>query len=67
MILNRFRLTSHLIRLSFIIIGLTCCLVVLPSSSNGPAPAPPVEPPQSIPPVTDGSLGIGSLKGRPRS
>ena len=31
------------------------------------APAPSVEPPQSIPPVSDGSLGIGSLKGRPRS
>ena len=31
------------------------------------APAPPVEPPQPIPPVSDGSLGIGSLKGKPRS
>jgi len=30
-----------------------------------PATAPPlVEPPQPIPPVSDGSLGIGSLKGK---
>ena len=32
-----------------------------------PAAAPPVDPPQSTPPVADGSLGIGSLKGKPRS
>jgi porphyrinogen peroxidase len=31
------------------------------------AAPPPVEPPQPIPPLPDGSLGIGSLKGKPRS
>jgi putative iron-dependent peroxidase len=29
--------------------------------------APPPEPPQATPPIPDGSLGIGSLKGKPRS
>jgi len=31
-----------------------------------PAPSPTLEPQQSVPPVPDGSLGIGSLKGQPR-
>src|SRR5271166_3356534 len=31
-----------------------------------PAPPPTLEPQQSVPPVPDGSLGIGSLKGQPR-
>jgi putative iron-dependent peroxidase len=30
------------------------------------AASPAAEPPQSISPVSDGSLGIGSLKGNPR-
>jgi putative iron-dependent peroxidase len=31
------------------------------------AATPPPEPPQATPPIPDGSLGIGSLKGKPRS
>ena len=31
------------------------------------AAAPPVDPPESTPPVADGSLGIGSLKGNPQA
>jgi len=38
-----------------------------PPSAEPAAAVPPVEPPQSTPPVPDGSLGIGSLKGKPRS
>jgi porphyrinogen peroxidase len=38
----------------------------VPPGQPSAAP-PPIEPPQSIPPVSDGSLGIGSLKGKPRS
>jgi len=38
-----------------------------PPSAELAAAVPPLEPPQSTPPVPDGSLGIGSLKGKPRS
>jgi len=43
---------------------------VTPDQASAPQPAAaslPVEPSQPIPPVPDGSLGIGSLKGKPRS
>jgi putative iron-dependent peroxidase len=38
-----------------------------PASAEPAAEVPPVDLPQSTPPVPDGSLGIGSLKGKPRS
>jgi putative iron-dependent peroxidase len=37
------------------------------SDAEHAATSPTVEPPQDIPPMPDGSLGIGSLKGKPRS
>jgi putative iron-dependent peroxidase len=37
------------------------------SDAEHAATAPAIEPPQAIPPMPDGSLGIGSLKGKPRS
>jgi putative iron-dependent peroxidase len=38
-----------------------------PSAVEPTSTAPAVEPTQAIPPMPDGSLGIGSLKGKPRS
>jgi putative iron-dependent peroxidase len=38
-----------------------------PSPAEPAAASPPTEPPQSTTPMPDGSLGIGSLKGKPRS
>jgi porphyrinogen peroxidase len=38
-----------------------------PSAVESIPTSPEVEPPQAIPPIPDGSLGIGSLKGKPRS
>jgi len=38
-----------------------------PPAPDEPAAAPAAEPSQAIPPMSDGSLGIGSLKGKPRS
>ena len=58
---NSFRLTSHLIRLSFIIIGLTGCLVILPSASSGPAsplPAAPPAAPMFAPPPAASPMAV---------